>query len=126
MAVLEITILQFADVLKANLYETLVSVFVEGLKRKCLMLDELNPSQEVAAAYENLVRRFGDTKELRLQRIVATVLLKQATIYKDIHQHAKAVCLCNDIMQRFANRTDDAEIDALVRKAGELIQVVSG
>src|SRR5207302_8086016 len=112
----------YGDVLGSEHYDVVLDLLAAELNLKRVMLEQLDPSGEAIAEYDDLMRQFGDTKELRLQRILGTAALRQATMCKDLHQQAKAICLCNDIIQRFANHADDLEAKALMYRASQLIQ----
>jgi len=88
-------------------------------------LGELGRLQDELAAYDEVIRRFGDASDPRLREQVAKALFNKSITLGQINRMDEAADVCDDVVSRFGG-APEPEIRALVDSARTLRDTLSG
>ncbi len=90
-------------------------------------LGKMGKSVEAIAAYDDLVKRFGESTELRLRELVATALRNKGVTLGDMGKSEEGVAVHDDVVKRFGESKElplqEQVADALVNKGVALGQM---
>jgi tetratricopeptide (TPR) repeat protein len=96
-----------------------------ALFHKGAALGELGHAQDELAAYDEVIRRFGDSSEPGLREQVAKALFNKGITLSQINRMDDAAEVCDDVISRFGG-APEAEIRKLVDSARALRDTLTG
>ena len=77
-----------------------------ALVNKGVNLDNLNRYEEAIAAYNDLITRFGNSQDPKIQGDVAIALFGKGNDLGNLHRYEEALAAYNDVITRFGNSQD--------------------
>ncbi len=110
--------INIADTLSGEkiLDPTLSEKIAKSLANKGLTLGALNRNDDAISAFDDVVRRFGDSKETAIQELVAKSLVNTGHNLGVLNRNVDAISAYDGVVRRFGNSKETA-IQELVAKA---------
>ena len=91
---------------------------------KVSLLDGLERISEALACCDDLIERFGNTGDSKIQVLVARAMFKRAYLFGRLGRQDKEIAACDELATRFGDSRDpdltEAVLDALERKTQNL------
>jgi tetratricopeptide (TPR) repeat protein len=85
---------------------SVLEVIAKALYEKGATLAELNRNEGALAAYDNLLRRFGDAQAPGIQGFVARALVNKGVRFSKLNRSEEALAAYDDALRRFADSQD--------------------
>jgi tetratricopeptide (TPR) repeat protein len=93
---------------------------VRSLRMKVSLLDGLERIGEALACCDDLIERFGNVGDSKIQVLVARAMFKRAYLFGRLGRQDKEIAACDELATRFGDSRDpdltEAVLDALERK----------
>ncbi|MDD4906920.1 MAG: hypothetical protein PHD39_12305, partial [Methylobacter tundripaludum] len=86
-----------------------------ALVNKGVMLGELQQPEEEITAYDEVLRRFGESQELALQKIVANALRIKGITLGELQQPEAAIAAYDEVLRRFGESQELALQEAVAQ-----------
>jgi len=86
--------------------DPLAFTVARALLYRGVTLRTLNRHEEAIAAYDEVVRRFGDASDPRLREPVAQALVKKGLMLRALNRREEAVAAHDEVVRRFGDASD--------------------
>ena len=103
-------IIKIADTLLEKKIDdpTLPEQISKALVNKGFTLGELNRNEDAISAYDEVVRRFGDSTETAIQEKVAAALVNKGVTLGELNRNEDAISAYDEVVRRFGDSTETA------------------